>query len=317
MGYSKIVLTGFFALSQYSAMGAEVDQFTQRDETLTDSASLINQKANAAILAAVKNANNKNKGCDEKILYKELKGYYSNHLSGKLIKDILKDKNIDQRNVPIQQSVYQDWNAWDGVGMGIKFISKTGDTMSGVMRVGDQYVGVDKMEHMFGQGFKYFRKNYLEGKGEISAAKSGTFREKFFLGGNKIGNGVFSYGDLSANFNGMRMWNHMLQKNDDILGVDHNVGPYISCVDNKWSQVKDIDFKYYLDDSMDESINCSKFPTDKTANKFANRLKIMGMTCPMDQSKLDDMVIKYRQMSKWIINTKGIDKVKYLGKFTE
>lgn len=199
--------------------------------------------------------------------------------------------------------------------MGFTLFASKGITMSGVMRVGDQTIGTDKLEHMFGQGFNYFTKNYLKGKGEIKAVKGGIFGEKFFLGGNKIGNGVFSYGDLGANFNGMRFWNHVLQKRDDVLGVDHNIGPYIACENNKWVQVKELDFTDYIDDSMDESINCAKFPTEKTAQRFKDRLTKMGMVCPMDTGRRDAMVVKYRQMAKWIINTDGPGKLKYTGEF--
>jgi hypothetical protein len=168
---------------------------------------------------------------------------------------------------------------------------------------------------MFGQGFQYFKQNYLEGKGEIKAVSTGIFKEKFTLGGSKYGNGVFSYGDLSANFNGMRMWNHMLQKRDDILGADRNLGPYIECVNDQWTQVKKIDFTNYVDDSMDEAINCSKFPSQHTADKFEDRLRIMGLSCPIDQSRLQNMHAKYRQMAKWIINLDGPGKVKYFSEF--
>lgn len=314
MGISKFLGLGLMLVSGLS-YGAEVDQFTRRDEPLKDSRELLNTKANIAITKSIKLANDKNQGCLEEPLYAELREYFANHFKGELTKDVLSDPNIEKRIVNLPDSVYQDWSTWDGIGMGFSLFSKKGLTMSGVMRVGDQTIGTDKLEHMFGQGFNYFKKNYLKNKGEVSAVKKGIFGEKFLLGGNKIGNGVFSYGDLGANFNGMRMWNHMLQLRDDVLGADRNIGPYIACENDQWVQVKQIDFADYIDDSMDEAINCAKFPTQKTADKFADRLRIMGMSCPMDQRKVDDLVVKYRQMSKWIINTDGVAKVKYTGEF--
>lgn len=314
MGLSKVFIIGLAVLSQ-SVFSAEVDQFSRRDEPLKDSAKIVNAKANASIIKSIKEANAKGQGCREEVLYKALRGHFANHLTGELIIDILKDPNVEKRIIGLDDSVYQDWTMWDGIGMGFTIFAKKGITMSGVMRIGDQTIGTDKLEHMFGQGFNYFTKNYLDQKGEIKAVKKGIIGEKFFLGGNKIGNGVFSYGDLGANFNGMRMWNHMLQLRDDVLGADHNIGPYIACQNDQWAQVKEIDFRNYVDDSMDEAINCSKFPTQKTADKFKARLEKMGTTCPVDQRRLDDMVVKYRQMAKWMINTDGIGKVKYTGEF--
>jgi hypothetical protein len=307
--FSSIYAVAFSAL----VIGAETDQFSRRNEILKDSAALLNAKANKAITVSIERTNLKGQSCNEVALYKELREFFNNHVQGELTKDVLTDVNIEKRALEFEESVYRDWTPWDGAGMGISFLSKS--TMSGVMRVGEQTIGTDKLEHMFGQGFQYFKRNYLSGKGEIKAVKNGIAKEKIYLGGSKLGNGVFSYGDLSANFNGMRMWNHMLQLHDDVLGKDHNIGPYIECVNDKWTQIKEIDFTNYIDDSMDESINCSKFPTQHTADKFEDRLRIMGLTCPVDRSRLLNMKAKYRQMSRWIINLDGPGKFKYFSEF--
>lgn len=298
-----------------SAFASEVDQFTYRGQSLNDSSELLNKKSNAAVKAALKIANANGNGCEEKELYRALTLYFNNHVQGKLTKDVLTDDNITKRTIELQDSVYQDWTMWDGIGMGSKSLSKKAVTMSGEIRVGDHFIGVDKLEHMWGQGYAYFTNNYLKDKGEIKTVKIGAGKEKIILGGNKFGNGVFSYGDLSANFNGMRFWNHMLLKHDDVLGADRNIGPYIACTNDKWSQVEEIDFKNYIDDSMDEGINCSKFPTEKTAEKFTDRLKQMGQACPADIQKRDDMIVKYRQMAKWMVNERGNEAVSYTHEF--
>ncbi len=316
MRASKLFILGMMVVSQVVS-AAEVDQFTRRGEPLSDSSALVNAKANASIQSSIKTVNAKNKGCEEEALYDELQEYFNNHITGQLIKDILKDPNIEKRSITQKESVYQDWGVLDGIGMGFKLFAKTGLTMTGVIKIGEQEIGTDKLEHMFGQGFAYFEKNYLKEKGEVKAIKRGIFGEKFLLGGNIIGNGVFSYGDLGANFNGMRLWNHMLQKRDDVLGADHNIGPYIACKDNKWEQVKEIDFKDYIDDSMDEGINCAKFPSERTAEKFKERLRLKGTACPVDQRRLDDVHAKYGAMAKWIINMDGVGKVKYFGEFKD
>lgn len=312
---SKLILISSVVLLQVTAIGAEVDQFTRSGELLSDTSGLVNDNANKAIVQSINSLNALGTECNEKELYKELQEYFANHTKGKLVIDILNNPAYSKRHIEVKESVFQDWTIWDGAGLGLTMMASKGVTMSDIIRIGDQEVGVDKFEHMFGQGYKYFKKNYLKEKGAISAVKSGIFREKFILGGQKIGNGVFSYGDLSANFNGMRFWNHILQRRDDILGTDHNIGPYVTCVNDKWVKAKEIDFKYYIDGSMDESINCSKYPSDNTLKKFKNRLKIMGVTCPMNQQKLDDIQVKYRQMAKWIINMDGPGEVKYFREF--
>lgn len=310
-----ILLIGFFVVaSAISVLASETDTFTRRKEDLKDSSALINQRANQYVSTALK-AVNEQSACDETALYKELRKYFANHSSGQLVIDILKDASIPKRVVVMSESVYSDWSAWDGLGMGVTLISRTGITMSPVLNFNNVLIGADKFEHFFGQGFAYFTANYLKGKGMEKAVKGGVFREKIFLGGNKIGNGVFSYGDLAANFNGMRFWNHILQKNDDIMGADHNLGPYIECANNQWVQVKKIDFTDYIDFSMDESINCSKFPSGSTVEKFKNSVNEIDLNCPVDPAKLQDMVIKYGPLSKWIINQEGNGVLNYFGEF--
>ena len=68
---------------------------------------------------------------------------------------------MPKRHISLKDSVYRDWTFWDGLGMGFHFLSTKAVTMSDVMKVGDHEIGVDKLEHMFGQGFSYFKKNYL------------------------------------------------------------------------------------------------------------------------------------------------------------
>ena len=315
MKFSKLILVSMLALFQAAAMAAEVDQYTRNNEVIGDSSELLNEKANLVIKQSIASVNLEGIGCSEKVLYKELRKYFSNHVRGQLIKDVLINPDMPKRHINLKESIYRDWNSWDGLGMGFTLIAKKAVTMSDVMRIGNQEIGVDKLEHMFGQGFSYFKKNYLSNKGELSALKKGIFFEKYLLGGQKLGNGVFSYGDLSANFNGMRFWNHILQLRDDVLGEEFNIGPYIVCENNNWVKAKELDLKNYIDDSVNETINCSKFPTDKTLNKFKNRLASMGVSCPVDQTRLDSVYLKYKHMAKWIINPDGPGELKYFSEF--
>lgn len=315
MKMNHFIFSTLLALTFQTAQSSEADGFTNRNEPLADSSEVINSRANQYVQKSLGVLNATGSGCIEKDLYKELRLYFANHMNGQLVKDILKDKEIPKRTITLDKSVYRDWTPWDGMGMGLTFIQRSGITISPIIHFGNEILGADKFEHFFGQGFAYFTENYLKEKGLVKSVKTGIFKEKIFLGGNKLGNGVFSYGDLSANFNGMRFWNHVLQQNDDVLGADHNLGPYISCEDNKWVQVKEIDFKDYMDSSMDESINCSKFPAKLTADRFTDQVQRLGMTCPLDPKKLDEMAVKYGAMAKWIINKDGTGVIKYFGEF--
>jgi hypothetical protein len=318
MNMMKIVISIVFIYASLPfsvASASEADTFTKRDEPLEDSVERINLKANDAISAALVNVYRNSDGCIERDLYSELRLYFNNHMRGKLTKDISSDPNISKRDIALGNSVYNNWTPWDGLGLGSKYMKKTKLTIAPIVKIGEVQMGTDKFEHMFGQGYFYFKDNYQRENGAISAVKMGAFREKTILGGNKLANGVFSYGDLSANFNGMRMWNHMLQLRDDVLGSNYNFGPYISCVQSRWVQVKEIDFRNYVDDSLDEAINCSKFPSQNTALKFTKTINGLGYSCPIEKRRLDKLVEKYGSMAKWMINESGTGVVKYFGEF--
>lgn len=302
-------------VSSQVATSAETDTFSNRYEPLADSSEIINARANQYIQNSIKALNAQDHYCSEDLLYEELRKYFNNHTKGRLAIDIIEDDAIPRRMVILGESVYKSWRPWDGMGMGLTLAKRSGLTVSSVVKVGNELVGADKFEHFFGQGFYYFTDGYLKGKGEIRAIKKGIAKEKTILGGNKIGNGVFSYGDLAANFNGMRFWNHILQSREDVLGSAHNLGPYIDCENQKWVQVKKLDFRDYIDASMDEAINCSKFPAKATSERFIREVNYLGMQCPLDPKKVEELSAKYGKMAKWIINTDGPGVINYIGEF--
>jgi hypothetical protein len=119
----------------------------------------------------------------------------------------------------------------------------------------------------------------------------------------------------------------MLQKRDDVLGKEHNTRPYIACKSGKWTKARSIDFTEYIDPSMDESINCSKFANRGGLKKFKATMKSFNenYTCPMDVSLLQTMIRKYdvvikddkneSSISHWMMNEGTNGVVSKLGKF--
>jgi len=307
-----VLLSVLFSSQIYSA---EVDQFTNRHEKLSDVSEIVNTLANTHVRDALKKLKNQNAGCDEEKLYEELREIFANHSNGSLTITILENPQIEKRVTTFKNSVFREWTIFDGLVMSSPIFKNSGLTISPLVRMGDQVVGTDKFEHMFGRGFQYFTNYYLKKKDFPTTVKRGIRDEKIIFGGSKFTNGVFSYSDLSANFNGMRFWNHMLQLREDVIG--QNIGPYISCQNNAFVQNKEIDFRNYFDESMDEGINCSKFPSERTLKKFKNQVQKLGMTCPMDKDLNQKMVQKYGTFARWIINQKGNGVVNYTGEFEE
>jgi len=312
-------------------MASEVDHYTLAYEKIVDIGDILNTRANTYLKQAVISSNAKSQ-CNEDILYTELKKYFANHTKGQLTIDLLHDDSIPRQVIPLDNSVYKKWSVWNGFLLGRQKARTSALALGPIIKVGDVVIGTDKVEHMFGMGFNYFKGHYLKKKDMVSVLKNGIFKEKTALGGNILATGVFSYADLSANFNGMRFWNHMLQKNDDILGKEYNVGPYISCKNNQWVLENEIDFKNYFDESMDESVNCSRFASRSGLKKFvatveeANKSRAIDQkACDSENKSLNKMKNKYdvilesdphkRPLSHWLINTKGHGKVSYFNEF--
>lgn len=329
----KTILTLIFLVLSCELVAGEADHYTDRDLHLDDISIELNQLANEYLLEGTKKLNAEG-SCNNSIeseekLYKAMTTYFANHTKGLLVKEVLHKNYVTKRMIGLKDSVYGQWSIFNGYLMGKKSAANSPLALTPMIRIGEHVVGTDKLEHMFGMGQIYFKRYHLKNKKLRRVLKQGIAREKTFLGGNVFATGVFAYADLSANFNGMRFWNHMLQKRDDVLGSSHNIGPYIKCDAGKWEVIKEnpIDFRNYVDASMDESINCSKFATKKGLKKFKAGIKAVNQnyTCPMSQDVLNNMYAKYdvvspkdkkeRKISHWILNKEGNGKVSYFNEF--
>lgn len=297
------------------AMGAEVDHFSRRDIVIPDASEIVNQKANEDLKNALADLNKLNSGCDENLLYKELRKYFGNHIKGDFTKFVIEDPSVPRLKIPINESIYKDWTSFTGFILGSPLYRKSGIALSDLVRVGEIEIGTDKFEHLFGRGFYYFKSHYLKNKSLHDTLRAGVNQEKYIYGGLSIETGVFSYADLAANFNGMRFWNHVLLKNNDILGENFNLGPYIVCENNLWKQNAQIDFRNYFDKTMDESVNCSKYSVSKSVKIVNEALKKLNESCPSHQDLSPEIQSKYGEYSKYIINKNGIGKVNYRGEF--
>jgi hypothetical protein len=313
----KNVLIVSSLIATISAHTAEVDQFTRSNEELFDSAEIINSKANEYLRDAIANLNSTNNNCDETKLYKELRKSFGNHINGDFTKFVIKDSSVPKRHIPITESIYKNWNSWNGFILGSPIYRKSGIALSDLVRVGDNVVGTDKFEHLFGRGFKYFSSYYLKNKSINDTINTGITQEKLIYGGLNIETGVFSYADLSANFNGMRFWNSILNKRADVLSPEHRLPTIIECRQTQWVQVNQLDFRNYFDKTMNESFNCSKFSVKESVKKYTKELELLNAKCGLDQALLNEFVLKYGSFTKYIINFNGNDKVKYFGEFSE
>lgn len=287
---------------------AEVDNFTKRDPTLPDSTKNLNEYGNKLFNKIVEKTNREKSGCDEEKLYKNLRKEFRNGYIGDFIKHLKESDTITRYRVPFKQSIYSQFSAKDAIVTGL-LSKRVFDTTASVININGHLVGTDKFEHFSGTGFRYFKSYYLEKKSLDETVEIGFSDEYGILGAWSTG--IISYGDLAAEFNGMRFWNHILQRREDIL--NENIGPYLECTKGKWLAVKPIDWSFYVDDSWDEAINCSEFRNWTMVAKVKYKLKELStktgktINCPINQEKVQPLLDKYHQFGQYILNFRGIN----------
>lgn len=300
------IITLVLALFFTAANASEIDSFTDRYEPLENSMEHVNRIGNSFLDLAINEANEKRHGCNEKKLYKSMREYFKNHMAGKVTTTIQSDPSIDKRFFHFKESVYRDfrwWNSFVLVVVGKLYKGAHG----AILNLDGHLIGTDKFEHLFGRGYLYFKRYHLKGKKLEKVLKYGRWQESWTLGAKTTG--VFSYADQAANFNGMRFWNHILQKRDDYLGQDN--GPLVECSNNKWMKVKDLNFAPFIDDSMDEGLNCSKFSTKKLVKGVLKRITQLeedgqSYHCPVRSDSIEILNEKYgSKLAPFLFNFKG------------
>ena len=286
----------------FSVSSSEVDSFHHRYESHIDATENINQHSNILFDNVLDLTNKSIKHCSEELLYKNLHAEFHNHFGGNFNKYISNSEDLDRVTISTSDSIYGNFSLRDSILL--RFISQDIiDFLASGLNIRGHFIGTDKFEHFAGSGFIYFENYYLKNKSLESTLAIGTKDEKGIMG--SYSTGVISYGDMSAEFNGMRFWNHILAKNPDVLGI--NLGPYVKCENNQWAKVKEIDFSQYVDDAWDEGINCSDFRTDDMLNKIKNNInkmeEITGQryTCPIVPMS-PQTLNKYGPYTKILIN---------------
>lgn len=325
MKHTLIILVFLVSLPLIKA--AEVDHYSLPYSDIPDVENILHQKVQDYLQMALKEANTLGL-CDQDMLYEKMRLYFNNHSHGQLAKDIIYDEGFPSVRMDLEDSVFKEWNIFNGFLLGRNKAKESPLALGPIMKVGSQVLGTDKIEHFFGSGFSYFQRHHQKGKKLLKVLKRGVFLEKTILGGNFLATGVFSYADLAANFNGMRFWNHVLQKQDDVLGREHNLGPYVSCEYGQWVQVREIDLTDYFDESFDESINCSKFATSRGFEKYTHSVEEISEKreearhCLAKSENNSWLTQKYNvplengePIAHWIINEDGHEQVSYFNEF--
>lgn len=126
--------------------------------------------------------------------------------------------------------------------------------MARTIRIGDIYLGIDKICHFFGFGRRYFqryvrlREEGMEDEKAIDTViKNGLDQESSLVGG--LVDGVFSRGDLEANFQGFMMLRDLTRAENPLFVREGKT----------WKVNRTIDYSKFVTPAFDESYNISYY----------------------------------------------------------
>ena len=283
---------------------AEVDSFTGR-HALADAGPFLNQVVNVWMEEAVVEANRppllpalqtKAQGCDRDRLMKALEDRLAGYLVGQLEDFAENSTAIETIRTPLERSIYRDFDFTESPTVALT------RRLGVLLRIGDVYLGSDKLGHFFTEGRTYLD-HYVEG-GERSVLRYGDLTEHTYYGG--ITTGIYSYADLAANLNGLRFWNAVFAEHPDPLHPERPVRPYMRCEQGRWHRVRAFDWNDYVDPAWDEALNCNAYSDPRLLRKATRRIaEATGGACPLASVPLAPLERKYGPLLDHVFNRQG------------
>ena len=275
----------------------EVDSFSKRYLDIKDSLPTLNKEFNFHLGKAIEKANKKG-SCSTKNLYKYLNKRIGGFTWSKFEKDIESSDLYEKLNSKRKESIFKHVKFRHGWGI---YLASLGPVDIGsIIRVGNHLIGTDKIGHFIGVGWVYYKKAYLEKKGIEHVIEYGQGTEKGIFGSKTTG--VYSYGDLLANWQGMKFWAELV---GDKIQTDK---PYVECQEDKWVQVRKFNWIEWVDDGMDEGVNCNKWKSikfkrsvEKTIKELEIKYPDSRFRCPVKNS-CRELVKKYGLESVHLIH---------------
>lgn len=284
----------FIALLPVLSFASEGDAFTAQLYKYEEMGPSLSLEVNNRLSAALDKANKSNHGCNPEVALKAIKKellrpvvgvfeYWSSHT------DKVKGHYVDYAN-----SIYRDlgWKENFPIHLG-KF------GMATFFKINGTLVASDKFGHFFDEGHTYYKMVVEEGKSLEEAMEKGVALEEGIYGYKR--SKVFSYGDLSANHKGYEFWTSVIH--------DKNNNNYVACgKDGKFKLNRKFSFAEYVDDSWDESINCSKYANDFVTYRVNHRIAELEskfnrkLSCVSHIAKCEKLAEKYQDQKEYLIN---------------
>lgn len=248
---SAALCSALFCLAPIAARPAETDQYLTWELELNDSAPALNAYLNAQIERFLERARERPyRDCECEELASRLYVYLFQGLHASKVRNWLHHSDAVDRFPPNdvsywghrRMSIYRGWSF-------PYFLP-----MARTIRLGDVYLGTDKIGHFFGFGRRYFER-YLDYRAEgfdkeaamEKVVRWGIIHENGFVG--KLVDGIFSHADLEADFQGFMLARDLCE----------GESPYFQRRNGAWVLDRPIDILDYVTPDFDESYNNSHY----------------------------------------------------------
>ncbi len=277
------------------ASGAETDQFVAWGVELDDSAAAINGFLNQEFEHTITRLNRKrpDRPCEA------IPGRLYRRVFASLVDSRL--RRFMQKSPEVHWYPARDVGYWEYRSRSIlrKKAFPVIVPMARTLRIGEVYLGADKLMHVFGIGRRYHvRYQNVRRSGRSlqevlrKVIRWGLTNERIFLGG--LADGVISHADLEANFQGLRLAREMCEGD----------APYLEHTDAGWRFGRPVDLRDYVNPGFDESYN----PNDYLAYRWRLVRPVLEKeVCPrLESEEVQRRLAHYRKIDPGSISREVI-----------
>lgn len=277
-------------LASSSLHASEIDSFTHRTTSLGNAREPLNEMVRSAFRGAATAATRTSRArCSPSSLRSELRlRLGSPVVLGQPEIGILLRPDFPVANDTLATSVFRNFPILEFPHLWVVSL-----TLARLMRFDSHYIGTDKMGHFFDQGWTYFQMVHEEGRSVRDALQWGVDSENGDFG--LAMNGIFSWGDLLVNYQGLRFWED----------VPHR---YFECRAGTWSLTRPFDFADYIDAGWDEAVNCAEYRSESLRQgvleeiRKLERLRGVRLQCPIQPAACGALSDTYRGVAEFVLS---------------
>ncbi len=239
----RLLLLVLLILLAPTFVGAyETDQFSNRQQPITDSTSILNREVTLAIASTITGwhgAPGERKVVDG--IYYKIGG---KHWVDKLERFAMDSDEVEKLATPPHDSIYSGHPLYATRVAGLFGVGPT-------LKINHVLVGTDKLGHFLSQGRKFYRR-WLKQQDESKAAEHSAYTERAIFG--QMTTGSYSNADLVANYEGFRFYRSLFEDN-----IVPGKPAILSWEEDHWIMQRPFDWADHVNDYWDEALNINHY----------------------------------------------------------